>query len=211
MKIFNSKVMALLLAGLLVSACRPAPTPAATASNLPPAPTQRPSLSPSLTPTPGKPTRTPRPTPTLPAIPESACIPTDGQRTSGIVARATDGDTIDVSIQGLVFTVRYLGIDTPETVNPIERLGKEASARNRDLVSGKRVTLVSDPQDEDRDRYGRLLRFVLVDDIFVNYQLVREGLAHLFISGNSCGPVLLSAYQAAQADKIGLFAPTAIP
>ena len=173
-----------------------------------------PTSTPSPTPTPGEPTNTPRPTPTLPAIPEISCIPEDGVRTSGIVTGVVDGDTIDVTIRGLTFRVRYLGIDTPETRNPdtgIERGGKDASARNLELVRGQRVTLVSDPADNDMDAYGRLLRYVIAGDVFVNYQLVREGLARLFFSGIACGPVFFDAYEEAQADDVGLFAPTETP
>lgn len=168
-------------------------------------------LPPSSTPTPGEPTKTPRPTPTLPAIPEVACIPGEGERTSGIVTGVVDGDTITVSIRGLTHRIRYLGIDTPETRNPetgIELGGKSASERNLELVRGAHVTLVSDPADNDVDPYGRFLRYVIVGDVFVNYQLVREGLATLYISGINCGPEFLAAYEAARIDHVGLFAPT---
>lgn len=127
---------------------------------------------------------------------------------SGIVTTVRDGDTIEVSVQGLVYIIRYLGINTPETD---ERMGSDATNRNRELVSGERVTLIRDPKDEDRDIYGRFLRYVIVDDIFVNRQLVREGFAFLFISGHSCAKEFFFAYEAAKADKVGLFAPTPAP
>jgi len=201
----------LLLSSLLViSACgQSAPagaTPDRSPSASPPQPTA------SLTPAP--PTKTPKPSPTLPSIPEAACIPADGVRTSGLVTGVVDGDTIDVTIGNLVFRVRYLGLDTPETRNPetgIERMGKEASARNLQLVKGQRVTLVSDPGDNDRDQYGRLLRYVIAGDIFVNYQLIREGLAFLYSSPIQCGALFLQAWEAARAEKLGLYAPTAAP
>lgn len=166
------------------------------------------------TPIPLTPTNTSQPSPTLPNNPLMDCIPADGVRTSAIVTGVVDGDTIDISIKGLTFRVRYLGIDTPETRNPetgIEPGGKQASLRNRELVGGERVTLVSDPNDADKDPYGRWLRYVIVGDIFVNYQLVREGLANLYISGIQCGPLLFNAWQTANAENIGLHAPTATP
>lgn len=169
------------------------------------------SLPPSSTPTPGEPTKTQRPTPTLPPVPEMACIPDEGERTSGIVTGVVDGDTITVSIRGLTHRIRYLGIDTPETRNPetgIEVGGKSASERNLELVGGEHVTLISDPADNDVDVYGRFLRYVIVGDVFVNYQLVREGLATLYISGITCGPEFLAAYEAARSEHIGLFAAT---
>ncbi len=89
--------------------------------------------------------------------------------------RVVDGDTIEV--QGGE-RVRYLGVDTPETVHPekpVQCYGPEASERNRELVEGKTVRLVSDGQD--RDAYGRLLRYVFADGVFVNGELVWEGYA----------------------------------
>ncbi|MBI2953205.1 MAG: thermonuclease family protein [Chloroflexi bacterium] len=89
-----------------------------------------------------------------------------------------DGDTIEVEIEGRKYTVRYIGINTPETVDPrrpVERYGKEASEKNKELVGGKVVTLEKDVSETDR--YGRLLRYVYVDAIFVNAELVRLGYA----------------------------------
>jgi len=91
------------------------------------------------------------------------------------VARVVDGDTIKLE-NGQ--TVRYIGMDTPETVDPrrpVGCFGKEASAKNKELVSGKDVRLVKDVSDTDK--YGRLLRYVYVGDVFVNEYLVREGYA----------------------------------
>lgn len=83
-----------------------------------------------------------------------------------------DGDTIEASIDGSLRRVRYIGIDTPER---IECYFQEASARNAALVEGKRVRLEKDVSEIDR--YGRLLRYVYVGDLFVNAELVREGYA----------------------------------
>lgn len=103
-----------------------------------------------------------------------------GQAELHEVVRVIDGDTIQVDIDGSLERVRYIGIDTPETVHPrkgVECFGKEASAKNAALVDGKKVRLVRDVSD--RDRYGRLLRYVWVDDVFVNLELVREGYAQV--------------------------------
>jgi len=89
------------------------------------------------------------------------------------VVRVIDGDTIE--IEGGQ-SVRYIGIDTPETVHsskPIECYGIEATDKNIELVQGKEVRLEKDISETDK--YGRLLRYVWVDDIFVNDYLVREG------------------------------------
>ncbi len=73
--------------------------------------------------------------------------------------------------------MRYIGIDTPETYPKLEALGLEAWQANRALVEGKIVRLERDVSEVDK--YGRLLRYVYVDDIFVNAELVRAGLAYV--------------------------------
>jgi micrococcal nuclease len=86
-----------------------------------------------------------------------------------------DGDTIDVDIGGQTFRVRYIGMDTPEDTSQIEYCGPEATAFNTLLVEGKTVTLIKDVSETDR--YNRLLRYVIVDGFFVNYELVSQGFA----------------------------------
>ncbi len=92
------------------------------------------------------------------------------------VARIVDGDTIELENGE---KVRYIGINTPESVKtntPIQCMAKEASARNKELVEGKLIRLEKDVSD--RDRYGRLLRYIYLEDgTFVNDILVREGYA----------------------------------
>jgi len=95
------------------------------------------------------------------------------------VTRVIDGDTIEVSLRGQIYKVRYIGIDTPETVHPskpVQCFGKEASAKNSELVAGKVVRLEKDVSETDR--YGRLLRYVWVGDTLVNDYLVRQGYAY---------------------------------
>lgn len=95
------------------------------------------------------------------------------------VTRVVDGDTIEVNLGGVIYKVRYIGIDTPETVHPtqpVECFGHEASAKNSELVAGKMVRLEKDVSETDK--YGRLLRYVWVGDIFVNDYLVRQGYAY---------------------------------
>jgi len=94
------------------------------------------------------------------------------------VVRVVDGDTIEVALDGDSEDVRYIGVDTPETVKPGEPVqcwGPEASAANHRLVDGATVRLVFDR--ELRDVYGRLLAYVYADGRFVNAALVREGFA----------------------------------
>ena len=89
-----------------------------------------------------------------------------------VVTRVIDGDTIEVNIDGTIYKVRYIGIDTPEFGEP---WANEATRLNRQLVEEKTVRLEKDISETDR--YGRLLRYVYVDDVFINAELVRQGLA----------------------------------
>jgi micrococcal nuclease len=94
------------------------------------------------------------------------------------VTRAVDGDTIEVQIDGREEDVRYIGVDTPETVKPdepVQCFGPEASDFNHRLVEGKWARLVFD--QERRDVYGRLLAYVYLEGRFVNAELLRRGLA----------------------------------
>lgn len=91
------------------------------------------------------------------------------------VTKVVDGDTIQ--IEGGK-TVRYIGIDTPETVDPrrgVQCFGKEASSKNKELVLGKEVRLEKDVSETDR--FGRLLRYVYVGELMINETLVKEGFA----------------------------------
>jgi micrococcal nuclease len=98
--------------------------------------------------------------------------------TPATVTRVVDGDTIRVEIGGEEFRVRYIGIDTPETVDPrrpVQCFGHEASERNRQLVEDKVVGLEKDVSETDG--FDRLLRYVWVEDTLVNAALVEEGFA----------------------------------
>ncbi len=92
-------------------------------------------------------------------------------RETALVTRLIDGDTIEVSIDGNTYTVRYIGIDTPEDGQPYS---SEGASFNELLVGGKTVTLIKDVSETDR--YDRLLRYVIVGNTFVNYRLVEKGL-----------------------------------
>lgn len=100
---------------------------------------------------------------------------------AAVVTGVVDGDTIDVRVGGRDERVRLIGIDTPESVrpdSPVECFGPEASAHMAELLAvGTPVRLVRDV--EARDDYGRLLAYVYraSDDLFVNLELVRAGLA----------------------------------
>lgn len=99
--------------------------------------------------------------------------PTPQASNSVIFAKVTkvfDGDTIE--IEGGQ-KVRYIGIDSAEVYPTIQCFSEEALAKNRELVLGKVVSLEKDVSETDK--YGRLLRFVYIGDIFVNNELTKEG------------------------------------
>jgi micrococcal nuclease len=99
------------------------------------------------------------------------------------VDRVVDGDTIEVSRNGVKLRIRYIGVDTPETVkpnSPVECYGKEASNYNKSLVEKRQVYLEQDVQA--RDTFGRELRYVYMRDsggntFMVNKKLVEDGYA----------------------------------
>lgn len=118
-------------------------------------------------------------------IPNPAPVPSSGnvfgiEGEQALVAEVVDGDTIEL---GDGKTVRFIGIDTPETVDPrrsVGCFGKEASHRTKELLSGKEIILQKDVSEADK--YKRLLRYVFLplqngQILFVNDYLVREGFA----------------------------------
>lgn len=117
---------------------------------------------------------TPEPTSTPSPVPTLAPTPMPG-RIRAQVVKVIDGDSIEVEIEGQIFKVRYNGIDAPEVGQPC---ADEATAKNIELVSGQRVSLVKDVSEVDK--YGRLVRYVYVEDLFVNAEMVRQGYAVAF-------------------------------
>lgn len=178
-----------------------------TATSIPPTPT---SFSPTFTLAPPTntqiPTMTFTPAATLPA--SADCVPLTTQRQEGLVVGIVDGDTIDVNINNQIYRVRYIGVDTPESGDP---LFFPATAANQNLVYSKNVLLVKDVSETDR--YDRLLRYVFVGDVFVNHELVKQGYAvsSTYPPDVACADYFASAQNQAQSAKVGLWAPTATP
>lgn len=112
------------------------------------------------------------------AVAEAQATSTD----TYLVSRVVDGDTIEVTKDGVKEKVRLIGINTPETVDPrkkVECFGKEASAHAKELLTGKQVKLVTDDTQTKYDKYGRLLAYVYSDDgLFVNKHMIVEGYAY---------------------------------
>lgn len=114
-----------------------------------------------------------------PSIFNAQTAPNNPNRILAKVVAVIDGDTIDVDLgEGNIQRVRYIGIDTPESVDPrqpIQCFSKEATAKNNELVANGIVGLEKDVSETDR--YGRLLRYVYMGDLFINQVLVSEGYA----------------------------------
>ncbi len=108
----------------------------------------------------------------------------DAQPGLAQVTHVVDGDTIDVLIGGQKETVRFIGMDTPETHDPrkpVQCFGEAAAAHTKTLLEGKNVRLEPDPADSDRDKYHRLLRYVyLPDGTLVNAALIHDGYAFAY-------------------------------
>lgn len=98
------------------------------------------------------------------------------------VDRVVDGDTIKVIIGDVSESVRLIGINTPETVDPrrtVECFGKEASERMKELADGEIVRLEYDDSQNYRDTYGRILAYVYLEDgQMLNRKMIAEGYAY---------------------------------
>lgn len=135
--------------------------------------------------------------------------------TNAVITRTVDGDTVEAKLDtGEEVKVRLLGINAPESVDPrrpVECFGKEASKYMEGLVEGKRVSLEADLQADDVDKYGRLLRnIVLGDGTDVNALMVRDGYAYAYIDfplNKNRKAMLLRLEQEARAAERGLWNP----
>lgn len=126
----------------------------------------------------------------------------DSSRVNATVVSVVDGDTVKVDIAGVRETLRIIGINTPETVDPrkpVECFGREASAMAKDLLSNQTIELEADATQGERDKYGRLLRYVfLPDGSDFGKTMISSGLAHEYTYSKPY--VYQQEYQAAQAD-----------
>jgi micrococcal nuclease len=122
------------------------------------------------------------------------------------VTRIVDGDTLDVVVAGDEETVRLIGINSPEDG---ECLADVATDRLAELVEGRDVRLERDVSD--RDQFGRLLRYVWLDEVFVNEQLVREGMAvaRRYPPDVSRAEELEAAEESARESGLGIWDPAA--
>jgi len=128
-----------------------------------------------------------------------------------VVTKEVDGDTAHVTINGEDESVRFIGIDTPEThgKNGLkECFGQEASEHTASLIPvGTKVRLVRDA--EARDRYGRLLAYIyrVSDGLFVNLAIARDGYADVltFPPNVAHASEFVAAVRSARTENIGLW------
>ena len=129
------------------------------------------------------------------------------------VDSVVDGDTIKININGTVKTLRLIGIDTPETVDPrkaVQCFGKEASNKAKELLIGKKVCIEQDLTQGEFDKYGRTLVYVYREDgLFFNKYMIEQGYAYEYTYNT---PYKFQAdfkelQRIAQKDKRGLWSP----
>jgi endonuclease YncB( thermonuclease family) len=138
-----------------------------------------------------------------------ACIPNTILQTGNVVG-VIDGNTIKVLLasDGKIYVVRYIGIAVPKYGEVQEPYGEAAEIKNYNLVFGHTISMFADAAD--KDPAGRLLRFVMVDNTFVNLALVQQGLATPIPlpPNTACDPIFQNAEQVAEQSQIGRWAPT---
>lgn len=118
-------------------------------------------------------------TPPVPSLP----APAFAELARGEVLRVVDGDTLSVDVAGTPTTIRLVGVDTPETVDPrkpVQEYGKEASAFLSNLLLGESVYV--EIGEGVADKYGRTLAYLYraPDGLFVNAEIVRQGYGHAY-------------------------------
>jgi len=139
-----------------------------------------------------------------PLFSRSGTAETRPNRTPATVTQVIDPRTITVEVDGIVHTVRYIGLDTPLFGDPYYDVG---IAANNSWLLGKQVELEADAQDADRE--GRLLRYVWLDQAMVNLNLIAVGLSRWDDSGQNgrYSQVFKEAEDIARSQEIGIWAP----
>ena len=227
----NLKILYILIIIILLMSCTVAPTEITVQTTIPH--TQIPKIVNTLPPIPSN-TATQKPTSTL-VVPTSArtpaitltpsmaitptqdlsfydvasCIPKNTPFQIGTVTKVIDGDTIYVLLDdGKTYSVRYIGIDAPESERPFSI---ESSNANSDLVLQKEVILVKDVSETDQ--FDRLLRYVIVGDVLANLQLVRMGfaVAEDYPPDVACAATFSLAEDEARTSQIGMWFATQTP
>ena len=128
-----------------------------------------------------------------------------------LVTKIIDGDTLMVKINDKETAIRLIGIDTPESG---QCFGKEATERAKELMENKKVKLEVDETQDDKDKYGRLLRYIYLEDgTFINKKLIKEGVAkeYTYKIVYKFQTEFKSDQKVAQEKKLGIWADDACP
>jgi micrococcal nuclease len=156
---------------------------------------------------------TPNPTPAkqpTPVVP----VGTNSQFQYYAVTSVVDGDTIKVNVNGTVETLRLIGMDTPETVDPrkpVQCFGNEASNKAKELLVGTKVHLEKDPTQGELDKYGRTLAYIYREDgLFYNKHMIEQGYAHEYTykTPYKYQAEFKASQKSAQENLSGLWSPT---
>ena len=126
-------------------------------------------------------------------------------------SESVDGDTAKFKLKEETIIVRFLGIDTPETVHPSlgeQPYGKEASNYTKEkLQNANKIELEYDSNSLKTDKYGRHLAWIWVDDSLLQEELIREGLAQTYmLQGNyTYAWILQEKQEEAKEEKVGIW------
>ena len=129
------------------------------------------------------------------------------------IVKVIDGDTVDISQDGVTTRVRLIGINSPESVDPrrpVECFGKQASAHAKELLNGKTVHIELDSTQDTYDKYGRLLAYItLSDGTLFNQAMIREGYAYEYTYDTpyKYQKVFKAAQVSARKNELGLWSP----
>ncbi len=120
----------------------------------------------------------------VPATPTITSTPSAETRILYQVEKVVDGDTLKVTIDGKIETLRLIGLDTPEVVDPrkpVQCFGIEASNKAKEILTDQKVALEADLSQGNRDKYGRLLRYVYLENgENFNKMMIAEGYGHQY-------------------------------
>jgi micrococcal nuclease len=153
--------------------------------------------------------------------PDAGPYPKPGVLAAARFVRIVDGDTIKVEWKGSVVSLRYIGMNAPETVKPdtpVEWMGSQASAANQKILERSGGTVYLEKDISDTDQYGRLLRYVWIKTggtwLLVNLELLKLGMAQVETvppDVKYINPWFMDAQAAARAAGIGLWGSTPKP
>jgi len=126
-------------------------------------------------------------------------------------SESVDGDTAKFKLNEEIITVRFLGIDTPETVHPSlgeQPYGKEASDYTKEkLQNANKIELEYDSNSSKTDKYGRHLAWIWIDDSLLQEELISNGLAKTYMlqDNYTYAWILQEKQEKAKEEKVGMW------